>query len=188
MKLESSDTAYYSLDLQKVRMLPEIPGSKTAIFTQRICCYNETFSPLGTGENIAILWHQGIGSRNDEDITSAYMKFFKRVDRNGVRHLVLWADNCTGQNKNWCLFSNIISLMNDLSLESLHTVTMKYFEPGHSFMSADSFHARVEYAVRQMKNLFDFDDFLRCVNAVGTGVVMEATDFLYYESYLSHLP
>ena len=76
----SSNTSYLSVDLQKVKMLPEIAGVKSAVFTGRIACYNETFSPLGknTGsDSIAIFWHQGIQDRNDEDITSPYLKLLQ---------------------------------------------------------------------------------------------------------------
>ena len=98
---KKTDTYFASLDLQKVRMLPEIAGVKSAVFTQRICAYNESFSPLGkkTGKSVAIVWHQGIAGRNDEDITSCFVKYFKEIDRD-VRHVVLWMDNCGPQNKN----------------------------------------------------------------------------------------
>ena len=73
----NNDTIFFSLDLQKVRMLPEIPGVKSAVFTGRICAYNESFSPIGRqkGKSYAIIWHQGISGRNDEDIASAFRKF-----------------------------------------------------------------------------------------------------------------
>ena len=71
-KKTAPDTYFAYLDLQKVRMLPEIAGVKSAVFTQRIYAYNEIFSPLGkkTRKSVAIFWHQGIASRNDKDITS----------------------------------------------------------------------------------------------------------------------
>ena len=46
-KATVKDTHFACLDLQKVRLLPEISGVKSAVFTQRICAYNESFSPLG---------------------------------------------------------------------------------------------------------------------------------------------
>ena len=36
----------------------------------------------------------------------------------------------------------------------LEKITLKYFEVGHSFMSADSFHHRVEKAAKRMKNIY----------------------------------
>ena len=91
---KEKDRLYYSLDLQKVRMLPEIPGSKSTVFTQRICAYNETFSPVGkrVGDLYAILWHQGIKRRNDEDITSAVVKFLVKLHCD-LKEITIWMDN-----------------------------------------------------------------------------------------------
>ena len=43
----SSDTKYMSVDLQKVILLPRLPGYKVAIFTPRLITFNQTFAPLG---------------------------------------------------------------------------------------------------------------------------------------------
>ena len=77
-----------SLDLRKVRMIPEIPGVKSAVFTQPICVYNESFSPLGKnkGKSYAFLWHQGLMGRNDEDIASCFHRFFLVMISNDVKH------------------------------------------------------------------------------------------------------
>lgn len=83
-----ADHMYVSLDLQKVRMLPEIPGVKSAVFTRRICAYNETFTPLGKGklsDTIALIWHQGVGERNDEEIVSCFKAFLKHPLRQQVK-------------------------------------------------------------------------------------------------------
>ena len=40
-----------SADLQKVTMLPILPGLKKAIFCKRIVMFNETFAPLGGSKN-----------------------------------------------------------------------------------------------------------------------------------------
>ena len=37
---------YLSGDMQKVIMLPRLPGVKTVVFTRRITLYHETFAPL----------------------------------------------------------------------------------------------------------------------------------------------
>ena len=70
--------------------------------------------------------------------------------------------------------------------DSLETITMKYFEKGHTFMSADSFHTQVERAARMMKNVYNFDDFVACINKSGIAVPMQASDFFDYKNLLSH--
>ena len=186
---EKEETYFCSLDLQKVRMLPEIAGLKSAAFTGRITAYNESFSPIGRkkGDSIAILWHQGVAGRNDEDITSAFRKFiyFLQQLKNGkIKHLEMWMDNCCAQNKNWTLFSALVAIVN-ASWNTLLTITLKYFESGHTFMSADSFHHQVEREALKMKNLYDFADFVQCISKVGKAVEMEAVDFQQWKKQLS---
>ena len=43
----SNNEAHFSVDMQKVIMLPRLPGNKTAIFTRRLVLFHETFAPLG---------------------------------------------------------------------------------------------------------------------------------------------
>ena len=46
-------------------------------------------------------------------------------------------------------------------------ITLKYFEPGHTFMSADSFHHQVEQKMQKKKRLEDFQDFVDIVDTCG---------------------
>ena len=48
-----------------------------------------------------------------------------------------------------------------------HQSLFKYFEPGHTFMSADNFHHQVERRMRQKKNVEDFQDFVDVVSTCG---------------------
>ena len=62
-----------SVDLQKVMMLPRLPGVKSCAFTKRIVVFNETFSGLGTlSNNVAVVWNESVSGRNADDICSAY--------------------------------------------------------------------------------------------------------------------
>ena len=108
------DQLYLSLDLQKVRMLPEIPGVKSAVFTQRIAAYNESFSPIGEncGESVGVIWHQGVAGRNDEDIVSAWKKYVRKHVHKHVKYMTVWMDNCGPQNKNWTIFPALVGIVN----------------------------------------------------------------------------
>ena len=180
-ELLPSNTSFLSVDLQKVKMLPEIPGIKSAVFTGRIACYNDTFSPLGKGNGSnsrALLRYQGMQNRNDEDITSAYLKLINEEEYHKRPNFVLWMDNCSSQNKHWTLFSVLVAYMGHLPATSwLETITLKYFEPGHTFMSADSFHAQVEKQFKRKAKLFDFNDYVSCVAAAGRVIKMQEEDF-----------
>ena len=57
-----------------------------------------------------------------------------------------------------------------------------FFEKGHTFMSADSFHHQVENGIQEVKKLYDFQDFVRCVESKGTAVLMESKDFVNFRN------
>ena len=84
--------------------------------------------------------------------------------------ITFWADNCTAQNKNWTLFSGLVHYINQSNL--LETLTIKFFEKGHTFNAADSFHAAVENAMKHKGKMYDFTDFIEVINTHGISVEM----------------
>ena len=134
-----------SVDLQKVMLLPRLPGLKKAIFCKRLVTFNESFVPVGHkhGKGIGVLWHKGIAGRSASEVASTFINIVRSSRLRDFKHVTFWADNCSGQNKNWYLFSALVNEVNrpDGNAES---ITVIFFEPGHMFMSAGSFHSMVE--------------------------------------------
>lgn len=63
----SQNTHAFSMDLQKVQLLPIIPGSKETVFTSRLVSFNQTFAPIvkKSGKHSqCVLWHEGQQGRN----------------------------------------------------------------------------------------------------------------------------
>ena len=59
------------------------------------------------------------------------------------------------------IFSKI-RLINDVTIHS-KSITFKYFEPGHTFMSADSVHGNIGTAIRAEQNIYDMRDFIETI-------------------------
>ena len=176
------DCVAKSADLQKVIMLPRMPGNKTAIFTRRIIAFHETFATLGKKrkgkakeKTISIVWHEGIAGRKAEEVTSAFLTALEKV--RDKKHVILWLDNCSAQNKNWCIITQLVALVNSHRV-SFEDVTLNFFEPGHTFMSADSFHHGVELEMKQWKgvddaemkcrkggDVYDFQEFVEVIES-----------------------
>ena len=66
-----------------------------------------------------------------------------------------------------------------------NTVTIKYFQKGHTFMTADAFHKTVEDEMRSMKYMYDFSDFEKAINAKGRALILSYSDFKNYSKELS---
>lgn len=180
------EEVFYSLDLQKVIMLPRIDQYKAGIFCTRVITFNESFVPIGnlTRAHVpfAALWNECVSGRNQEDIISTFRAFL--IYKRDAEYITLWLDNCAAQNKNWALLSFLVNIINS-NMISAKTITLKYFEPGHTFMSADSFHHQVEEAMRDMKKVYDYSDFVECVQKTSSRKTvvknMNASDFYMYQ-------
>ena len=128
---------------------------------------------------MAIIWHEAIAGRKDENVSSTWVKAIRHLAQGRIgdsQEIILWADNCSAQNKCWTLYTALCSLINSPDLE-LNTVTVKYLEPGHTFMSADSIHHKVELSIKQCGQLHTYEDFVGVVEKVGTATSMACSDF-----------
>ncbi len=172
-----------SADLQKVIMLPQIPGCKSVLFTRRIIAFNETFAILGgiakksAEKHFLVVWNEVVQGRRAENICSAFWQFLKA--NRDCKEIVIWMDNCAAQNKNWVLFTMFLPAVNGLC--EAKTITLKYLEAGHTFMSADSVHHGIEKEMKQVRNIYDWGDFVsmaRNSNSKNTTVWdMQISDF-----------
>ena len=79
-------------------------------------------------------------------------------------------DNCGGQNKNYALYTALTDIINTNKI-SANTITLKYLEAGHTFMSADSCHTRVERQMKKKGDVCDFEDFVNCVKDAGANPI-----------------
>ena len=152
---EDSGTLALCADMQKVTMLPEIPGAKSAVFTGRICCYNETFSPVRNNKemkSISTVWHAGQMGRNDEDVASAFVSLLFSPHVRDKENFIIWLDNCSSQNKSWTLFHTMIKVFCSTQ-NVLLTLILKYFEAGHGFNACDSHHHLLENEFKKKKFL-----------------------------------
>ena len=177
----------FSVDMEKVIMLPRMPGVKQCIFTRRLIGYHKTFAPLDEKQQAkpyGIIWHEAIRGRKAEDVTSIFLRVMRSF--RDARELTLWGDNCSSQNKNWALMTALCNEVNKSSDPGkLMYITSKYLNVGHTFMSADSFHHKVEKEMKRVKNVYDFDDFSKVIGNCGNAINMHHSDFMIFENGVS---
>lgn len=172
-------------------MLPRYESLKEVIFTQRIIAFNESFVPVGKKQKdkkpIAVIWHEDVAGRSKTDIISTFHSFlcFNRDEE----RIVLWLDNCSAQNKNWALLAFFVYAINSDAF-NLRKLEIKYFEPGHTFMSADSFHHQVEMSLKKKRKVYDFSDFQDAVQNSNSGKVnvikMQHNNFYNWGDFTSN--
>lgn len=171
-------------------MLPRMENFKAAIFTKKVIAFNESFVPIGPKgciKPLAIIWHEGIQGRKQEDLTSCFRAFFLHFK--DIKKITIWLDNyCSAQNKNWCFLTFLIQIINSQEIDALE-ISLYYVQPVHSFMSADHFHHQVELAMKTMGKLYDYSDFEQCIKSANKcfvdAKVMRVEDFFDYKSECS---
>lgn len=189
--LSNDDHHRVTVDLQKVIMLPRMDMFKEVIFCPRLIAFNESFVPIGDDINgikpLAVVWHEAISGRKQEDIISTFYKYF--LTNSHVKKFTIFLDNCSAQNKNWTLYGFLVYLINSKAIEA-DFIEFIYFEPGHTFMSADYFHHQVEQSLKMMKKVYDFDNFRTAVEMANSKNVtladMNFEDFYQWPTYHSY--
>ena len=92
-------------------------------------------------------------------------------ENHDIQSFIFWADYCSAQNKNWFLFTALANKVNRKNT-AIHAITLKYFEPGHTFMSADSFRHRTEQKIWRKIRLEYFQDFVDVADTCEQSIVM----------------
>ena len=169
-------------------MLPKLDNFKVCAFTRRMTAYHETFAPVGKNNKKPIfsaIWNDSITGRRREDIIAAFRSFF--IENKNYKCIKIWLDNCSAQNKNWSLYSFLVQIINSQEIDT-KDIILAYFEPGHTHMSADSFHHMVELSMKKKKIIPDWDNFHFSVLKAGKNVVvkdMKCYDFFEYKNFYS---
>ena len=104
--------------------------------------FNEKCALVGGSKNgkdkaTGVIWHERIRGRSAADVASTFVSFIRK-NRDTI-DFIFWLDNCSAQNKNWYLYT---ALLNKINSEGGYasSVTLQYFEPDHTTMSANNFH------------------------------------------------
>lgn len=128
-----------SMDLQQVMFVPSLTHSDMFYLSQ-LSCYNLGVHIGDTNEAYMCMWHEGVASRGANEIASCLL----HIVNHGLtikKHLVIWCDNCGGQNKNRILLFTLIFLVAN---GIFHTIELKFLVSGHSFMPCDRDFALIE--------------------------------------------
>ena len=69
----------------------------------------------------------------------------------------------------------------------INKIQFKFFEPGHTFMAADSVHSHIEKNMKKMKSVYDFEDFKSCITQSSCEVMeLNYYNFMAWTSGVSY--
>lgn len=95
------------------------------------------------------LWDESVTGRGGNEIASCLLKVLLCPNFPKRKNLVMWSDNCIGQNKNKIILMLLIYLVSNGIYE---TVEQKFVVSGHSYLTCDRDFAQIEKRKRVVKN------------------------------------
>lgn len=93
------------------------------------------------------MWDETEGKKGGNEIGSSVLPFIAMNAKKGIKVIIFWSDNCSGQNKNKYLFLMYMYACARYGIKIIH----RYMEKWHTMNEADSMHATIERAARYEK-------------------------------------
>lgn len=104
---------------------------------------------LKTNECECFVWDESNGHRGINELGSCVLKFLNKRAALGDKDLILYSDNCSGQQKNKFM---VALYMYAITHFNIRIITHKYLIKGHTQNEGDSTHSLIERQIkRQLK-------------------------------------
>lgn len=136
-------------DLQKVLPTPQSHVSDF-YYKSKYSTLNFTIYDIGNNEGYCYVWHEQIARRGSNEISSCLWKFIKAQVDQGIKKIIFYSDNCSGQNRNRFVFS----MMAFAAIFFKIDITHRFLEKGHTQNEGDSMHAVIENAKKRQSVLY----------------------------------
>ncbi|KAL0860147.1 hypothetical protein ABMA27_010454 [Loxostege sticticalis] len=94
-----NDTITCSFDLQEVLNTPH-GQSMLLYYSRKYSVFNFTIYESCTQEVYCFTWGECDGKRGSNEIATCLVKYLEEKDKQGIKHLLMNCDSCSGQNKN----------------------------------------------------------------------------------------
>lgn len=97
---------------------------------------------IGKKQGHCFIWHQSEAERGATEIATCLLKFIRAAHETGIKTIILYSDNCGGQNRSRFVFSMLEYAANTLKID----ITHRFLEKGHTQNERDSMHVTIENA------------------------------------------
>ena len=122
------------MDLQQTLVTPRL-STNVAYYKRKIWTYNFGIHDLtGVVRPVMYVWNEAVAKRGSSEIASCLTHYLENFVPARVNKLVIFSDNCGGQNKNINLCLQLLRLVHS---QRFDLVKHYFLMPGHSYMPCD---------------------------------------------------
>ena len=145
MTNSSGTTITATFDLQSVLQLPS--GSASLLYYKRKLILHNCTVYEDSKRAFCFVWLETDGRRGSSEIGTILYCYLSGLPAT-VKEVILYSDNCTGQNRNQCITAVLLHAVQVLHID---VIELKFLVPGHTQMECDSMHSAIEHAQRYQK-------------------------------------
>ncbi|XP_069687825.1 uncharacterized protein [Periplaneta americana] len=131
---KSEETEAICMAYQKKLCLPNI-STNDVYYRRQLSVYSFNIHQLSDETSVFYTYTEDIGRKGANEVVSFLNHFVTEIMDKKVRHLEIFCDSCSGQNKNYTVLRYLNYLVNELKL--LDTVEVTFPIRGHSYMECD---------------------------------------------------
>ncbi|XP_063232484.1 uncharacterized protein LOC134536622 [Bacillus rossius redtenbacheri] len=147
---ENASLIVASFDLQRVLTTPH-SDSTLMYYARKYAFYNLTVYENRNGRGTCYVWGECDGRKGSTEISTCVSLWLQDIDKELGEHqqldIVLYCDNCPGQNKNRCMFSMLYH--NCQKLPGVRSIQLKFLLTGHTYMGADTVHSTIATFIKK---------------------------------------
>lgn len=186
-KIDTNNKYVISFDLQQAMPIPKLTTGP-AFYCRKIWLYNLGVHDCTSGQGYMYLWTEDKAKRGSDEIASVLLKFLS--NKNDAENLVIFTDNCPGQNKNWQMMALWLQLVKEKKFKS---ITHHFLISGHTHLPSDRDFALIEKRHRKYAPIIyspeGWYEVIKEANSKTPFVVtvMEQDDFFTFEPLLTNI-
>ena len=121
------------IDLAQARTIPQL-NTSVAFYKRKLMAYNCGIHNLNTGTGHMFVWPENLAKRGSNEVASCLYKYIDNCINQKIKELVIFSDNCAGQNKN---FNLVLACLRLIQQGRFKKVTHIFMTAGHSYMPCD---------------------------------------------------
>nr|CAH7713898.1 unnamed protein product [Callosobruchus chinensis] len=154
-----------------------------AFYSRKAWTYNLGIYDCDSGQGSMFLWAEPTAKRGSDEIASILLKYL--TGKSALKEdLVVFTDNCGGQNKNWVVMSLWLQLVRE---KYFKLIEHRFLISGQTHLASDRDFAIIEKHKKYVKQVYcpdDWVDIIRKSNRKKTfkTVLMEQQDFYAFDS------
>lgn len=161
---KDEDTCCLCFDFMQNLPLPNIPVQE--IFYMRQLWVNVfSIHDLKTNKSKIYMYHEGGANKSPDEVCSMILNYINTEVPNTVKHLILFSDGPSGQNKNHTVSR---FLMNLCDRGMFNTITHKFPVRGHSFSACDRDFGSIKRVLRKLDRIYTPEQYAELVLRAST--------------------